>query len=72
MKSTDAFKHAAKMFAAIQAAMALPTHAAIVAAMGQIGEYKSRGHGGKHRVMQRLGGVGADIAGAARDQHGGG
>lgn len=41
------------MFADIANAMALPVGELQHAALAAIGEYKSRGHGGKYRVMQR-------------------
>lgn len=48
------FKHAQAIFAAIQTAMSLPTLAEQVAAMAQVPEYKSRGHGGRRRTSNRL------------------
>lgn len=48
------FAHAKAMFAFVAAAMALPTPAAQRVALEQIGEYRSRGHGGKHRPKGRF------------------
>lgn len=47
------FARAKAMFAVIAAAMALPILAR-QDALAEIGEYKSRGHGGKHRPHGRF------------------
>lgn len=53
-KHVNHFTRAKAMFAAIAAAMALPTPAAQRDALEQIGEYRSRGHGGKHMPKGRF------------------
>lgn len=50
---TNPFKKAREMFAALAAATALVDLTEKMKALGEIEEYRSRGHGGKHRPKGR-------------------